>query len=225
MARNCTVADAHAGNLGKSRLQSRQQLTLQLRIELISGVLIFHISADVHIEQDRILDLVGILTEALDGDIHIQIDIGVDNAERNRVRGTVLIADDILGVEIIDPLIRPGVSAEADTLLERLKAVLDALPEAALENGRLCRGIPLECAGHGTDLNDLALLDDHHALAFVDNNDRAIRNHIVAAMILAASALALLALLDKNVIRHGRTIEVLLPLICQYAADCACRNL
>ena len=29
----------------------------------------------------------------------------------------------------------------------------------------------------------------------------------------------------KRVVRHGRTIEILLPLICQYAADRACRHL
>ena len=105
MVDNRAVADAHIGDLTERGLKSCQKLGAQLVLDAVSCIVAVDISADVLIEQDRIADSVSIFAEAADRDINIETDILVDYAERNRIGCSVLVADDVLGVKIVNPLI------------------------------------------------------------------------------------------------------------------------
>ena len=62
---------------------------------------------------------------AADGNIHIQPDIGVHDAEGHRIGRSVLIADDLFHIEIIDPLIPARIAAHGKPLSKLTEAVQD----------------------------------------------------------------------------------------------------
>ena len=66
MCRNRAVSDSLLGNLRKSRLKCCQKLRLQLGIDLVSCISSVNISADILIEQNRILNPICLFTEAGD---------------------------------------------------------------------------------------------------------------------------------------------------------------
>ena len=114
--------------------------------------------------------MIAVLAEAADGDVDIDPGALVDYAEGNGARGAVLIADELLGVEEVDPLILGGLSAEGESLGEILKGLDKARAEASGEYGGLGAGVVNELARLGADVDDLALVDDDHALT-VGNGD------------------------------------------------------
>ena len=70
-------------------------------------------------------------------------------------------------------------------------------------------------------IDDLALIDDHHALAVVHGNDGAVGNHIVKLHLGAAESLgnALLRLGNQNIGRKRLGIEIITPLIRENACE------
>ncbi len=107
----------------------------------------------------------------------------VDHAERDGVRRAELVVDQLLGVEIVDPLILSGVAAVSKALADRLEGLLDALAEVAREDRRLGRAVVCKFAGLGADLDDLALLDDDHALTVGDGDAGTVRYDVVALLL------------------------------------------
>ena len=181
MIDNRAVADAHIGDLAERGLQSGQKLCAQLVLDAILGVVTVDVAADVLVEQDRITESIGILTEAADGDIDVQADIVVHNTEGNRIGRSILVADDILGVKIVNSLIMRCHAAIGETSLELLEALCDALAEAAGEYAGLCGGIIRICARLRADVNNRALVNDDHTLAFIDNDCGTICDDVVTS--------------------------------------------
>ena len=204
MVDNRAVTDAHLGDLAECGLQSGQELSAQLVLDAVLGVVAVDVSADVLVEQDRIAESVGILTEAADRDVDVQADVLVHYAERNRIGCSVLVADDVLGIEIVDSLIVRRHAAVCKAGLELLKALQDALAEAAGENAGLCGGIICICACLCADINDRALVDDDHTLSFIDNDRGTVRDNVLTSASVEKTrfAVVLLSLSDKHVRVH-----------------------
>ena len=220
VSRQGAVANPHLGDLCKRRLERSQQLCFQLAVDAIPRILRCNIAAHVLIEQHRVGHSIGILAKAADTDVHIQTDIPIHNAEGNRIGRAVLVADEFFGVEIIDALILAGISSERETLLQLLPRRLDPIAQAAVENTRLGRAVPDKLAGFCAELNDRALLDNHHALTFIHGDDGAIRDDVVLALVVGAAARGTLYALDcKHILRHSLAIEILSPLISEHAAQ------
>ena len=168
--------------LSERRLEGGDELALQRRVELAAFIIAFDVSAYVLVEEHRVGDLIGIDAGASDRDIDIESDLGVHYAERNGICRAELVVEYFLHVEVIDSLILTGVAAVCKAFADHLEGFLYALAEIAGEDRWLCRVVPGELARLRAELDDLALLDDYHALSVSDSDTRAVRDDIVITL-------------------------------------------
>ena len=222
VTRQLGVTDAVLTDAGEGGLQSGQQLGFQLIVQLVAGVGFGHVAAHVGVEQDGVGDVIAVFTEAADA--HVNVDTGplIHHTEGHRRRRAVLVAHQLPGVEIVHPLILGGLAAEGEAVGHIVDDGADAALQLTGEQGRLGGHIVGELARLGADLDDAALIHDHHALAVGHGNDAAVGDDVVAAMLVAAAAGdALLALDSQHIFRQGFTIEIFLPLVGHDAAHAA----
>ena len=213
------VADAHVGDLRKRGLKRRQQLGLELAVNLVAGKGGLDVAADVRIEQHGVGDAVAVFAEAADGNVEIYARSGVYNAERHRRGRAVLVADKLLGVEVVNALILGGDAAEGEALAHRLEHLLDVRGETAAREDRRLGGDVVDIfARLGADVHDLALLDDHHALPVRHGDDGAVGYDVVQTVVGAAGN-ALAALDRQHVGGQRLAVEIFLPLIGKNAAS------
>ena len=183
VSRQSGIAYADLGDSGKSRLQRRKQLGTHLADQLFHGVIRRHIPADVRIEEQRICQPEAVFAKAADRDVHIQADILVHNPERNRRWRPILVSGDLFGIEIIDSLILRSFTAEGEALSDHLEDLGDALSEISRENGRLGGCVILVFPRLRTDIDDLALFNNQHALPVSDGNDRSAGDDVVNTVV------------------------------------------
>ena len=220
--RHLRITNALCRDFRKSRLQCCQKLGFELGIDAFSVIRVLHIGADVGVEADRIDDMVAVLAKAPDGDIHIQTDVFVHDAERNRACSAVFISHQLFCVEIIHALILWRLSAEGETFPDVAEAFFQAFAECAGKDARLGGIIKDKFARLCADLYDLALLHDHHKLSVCDRDDGAAADDIVGTLgVGAASADSFFTFHSDDVFRHCLTIKILLPLVSQIPADCS----
>ena len=60
------------------------------------------------VEENRVADAVAVFAEAANGDVDVDARALVDDAERNRRRRTVFVADELFGIEVVDALVLRG---------------------------------------------------------------------------------------------------------------------
>ena len=222
MSRNVAVTDAQIGNLCKSRLQCCQKLCFQHAVNIISGVVICNITADIGVEQKRIYDLVRIFSIAAKCDINIQSDIIINDTERNRIHRTIFIAEDFLCIDEVYTLILSRITTHGNTFADQGKGLFDVISETAIENTWLRRSIVYKFTGLCADFDDLTLIDDQHTLTVVDSNDRAVGNNIILTPCIAACtfiARALFPFCYQYICCHGVAVKILTPLISECRSD------
>ena len=223
MRGDLVVHDLLRGDLRQCRLQCAKKLALEHAVDLVTAVFAADIAADIRIEQERIDDLVGIdaVAAQVNGELVAQTLVN-DDAERDRRGSAVFVVEDLLGVEIVNALILAGITAVGKTLADELEGLLDAVTQLAREDARLGGGIVCKFTGLCTDLNDLTLLDNDHALSVGDRDAGAVGDDVVTALRVGGTAAdALLPLDHQNILVQCLTIEKFLPLVSQYAAQCA----
>ena len=222
VSRKGGITDAHFGDFGESGLQSGQKLALKLSVDHISGIRTRYVAADVGVKQDRVRYAVAVFAEAADIDVDIDSRSLIDYTERYRRRCAVLVADQLLGVEVIDPLILGGLASERDSLAKVRERRLQVLSQISVEDRRLGGRIVGEFAGFSAKLGDLALIHDDHALSVRDRDYGSVGNDIVCASgVGGTSAYTLLSLSDQNVCRQCFTVEIFTPLIGKHASGCS----
>ena len=158
MAGQAGIADALLGDLRKGGLERGQQLGLELVVQLVAGVGLGHVAADVGVEENGVADTVGILAEAADADVNVDASAGIHHAEGHGGRGAVLVAHDLLGVEVVNALILGSLAAEGEALADLPEDRADAFTQAAAEDGGLGGRVIDKLARLGAELGDLALL-------------------------------------------------------------------
>ena len=219
MAGHGGVADAHLGDFREGRLEGGEKLGLHLAVQILPGIVIAHVAGDVGVEKDGVGDAVAVFAEAAHGDVHIQADPGVYHPEGNGGGGAVFVAHQLLGVEVIHPLVLGRLAAEGETLADVLEHILDALTQASAEDGGLGGEIIDVLAGLGAQVHHLALLHDDHALAVGHGDDGAVGDDVVAALGVGGTAGDPLEALGHQHFGFQRfTIEVFFPLVGQNAA-------
>ena len=213
------IADAHFGDACKGRLQGCQQFTFQLAVQFLSAVCLCDVAAYIGIKQQRIDYLIAVFPEAADGDVDINGCPLIHHAEGNRRSCAIFVADQLFCIEIINPLILWSLAAKGESFAYILEDRHDVFSQIAGKDGGLCRHIICIFPGLCTDINDLALFCDQHALSFGYGDDGAVCDDVVAAFgVGRASACFLLAFYCDNIRRKGITVKILLPLVSQYAA-------
>ena len=214
MCHNLVRTQTEVGKLAERRLQSADELVLQLAVQFVAGIFLLHIAAHIRVEQKRVRNAVRIYAGAADGNVHVQTDLVIDHTERNGVRRAEFIVDEFLRIKIIYALIFAGIAAIRKTLANLRKGVFNARTERAGENRRLARSVIGEFTRLRAKLHHSALLHDHHALAVCHRNAGAARDDVVtAARIGGTPARALYTLCDKHLFRHRFAIEKFFPLI------------
>ena len=212
--------DLQLGDPGKGRLEGGDELRLQLTIDLLTCVFIADIAAYVGVEQQGIGDLVGINAAAADGNVDIQTDVAVDHTEGNGRGRAELVVDQLFRVEVVDALVLAGVTAVGKTLADGLEGLLDGGAQLACKDARLGGGIVGELTRLGTDLDDLSLLHDDHALTVSNGDAGAVGDDVVVALGIGGTGSDLLLALDhQHIFRQGFAVEEFLPLIGQSAAQ------
>ena len=141
------VADAHVGNFRERGLKGGQKLRFQLAVETVAGEFLRDVAADVRVEENRVADAVAVFAEAAKGNVDVDARTLVDDAEGNGRRRTVFVADELLGIEIVDALVLRGLTAEGEALTDILEGVDDARAELTGEDRGLGRGIIDEFTG------------------------------------------------------------------------------
>ena len=200
MRRDGGVANAHLGDARERWLQGGEQLASQLRGNLVARKLVLDVSAYVLVEQQRVGKLERELAVAPHGNVHVQTDVVVDHAEGHRRWSAIAVAHDLLGVEVVHALVKASVATKGEALAYVLERIDDARAETARKDGGGSLGVVGELARLGTEVHDLALLDDDHALAVVDYDDRAVRDDVVITLgVGAAGPHALLPLGAQDV--------------------------
>ena len=218
MAGQGGIADAHVRNLGKGRLEGGQKLRLHLPGNLVGFIVLADVAADIGVEQHRVCQPEAVLAEAPDPNIYIDTCPLIHHPEGNRAGGAVLVAGELLGVEIVDPLILGRLAAEGEALADVLEHALDGFAQIAGEKAGLGGHIVGVLARLGAHIHHLALLHDEHTLAVGHRNDGAVGDDVVIALGVAGAACGFFLSLDcQDVRRNGFAIEKFLPLVGQYA--------
>ena len=219
MARQLGVTDAVLADFGESGLEGGQQLGLELAVQPVAGVFLADVAAHVGVEQHGVADVVAVFAEAADA--HVNVDAGplIHHPEGHRGRRAVLVADQLLGVEVVDALVLGRLAAEGEAVGHVVEYVLDALAQLAGKNGRLRGHIVCILTGHRAHIHDLPLIHDQHTLAVRHRDDAAVADHVVVALGVAGALARLFPALDRqHVFRDRVAVKEFLPLIRQHAA-------
>ena len=225
MAGQSRVADAHLADAGEGGLQCGHHLGAHLAFQRVTGVLVFHISADIGVKQDGVDDAVAVLAEAADADVDVDAGTLVHNAERHGAGGAVLVAHQLLGVDVIDALVGGSLTAEAEPLTDLSKDFVDVLGQTLAQQRGLGAGVIGVLAGLGAEVHHLALLHDEGALALGHRHDGAVGDDVLGAVAVGrAPGDFLLSLDSQHLCRESIAVKVFFPLVAHHAGCCAqCR--
>ena len=215
MAGQGRVADAHLADPGERRLKGSHQFGLQLAVQCVTGVGVFHIAADVGVEQDGVGDAVAVLAEAPYADVNVNAGALVHDPEGYRAGCAVLVADQLLGVDVVDALVGRRLTAKGEPLADLGENFVDVLCQTLSGKERgLGAGAVSVLAGFRAEVNDLALLDDEGALTLGNGDEGAVRDDVFRAAAVCGTAGSLLfAFNGEDVRRESVTREKFLPLV------------
>ena len=204
------------------RLQSVQQLTLQAGSNLGCVILGRDVAAHVGVEQQRVADAAGEAAVAPQIDRELVAPLLADHyAERDRRCGAVQDLAQLLGVDVVHPLILAGVAAVGKALGYGLESGCQTVAEVAGEHAGLGGGIEGILARFGAHLHHAALLHDEHALSVCHGDAAAVGDDVVLAVVGTAAGGALLALYHQHIFVQRIAVEKFLPLVCKSSAQCA----
>ena len=218
------VADAHRADPGKRRLQGGHQLGLQLAVQCVAGVGVFHIAADVGVKQDGVGDPVAVLAKAPHADVNVDAGARIHDPEGNGAGRAVFAAHQLLGVDVIHPLVGGGLPAEGEPLADLGKHFVDVggQPLAGKEGGLSAGAVGVR-ARFRAEIHHLALLDDEGALPLGNGDHRAVGDDVVPAMTVGRAARGALFTPDGEDLRRERVArKKFFPLIGHHAG--CCRN-
>ena len=210
------------GKGGKGRLQGVHQLALQAGSQLRGVILGGDVAAHVGVEQQRVADAIS--KAAVAADIHRELVaplLADHHAERDGRCGAVQDLAQLLGVDVVHPLILAGVAAVGKALGYGLEGSCQTIAEVAGEHAGLGGGIEGILARLGAHLHHAALLHDEHTLTIGHGNAAAVGDDIILAVVGAAAGSALLALDHQHILIHRIAVEKFLPLVCKSSAQCA----
>ena len=200
-------------------MEGSEQLRLQLSVDLIPAVFLFHVAADIGIKQNRVGEPVAVFTETADRDVNIDASPLIHHPEGNGTGSTIFVANDLFGVEIIDPLILSCFAAKSKPLSDLGKGIFNAFTQVACEKGGSDRGVIDKFARNGADIHHLAVLHNTHALAVGHRHHRAVGDDVGAALGVGATAgRPFLSLAHQYIHRNRFAIKIFLPLVGHYAA-------
>ena len=222
MGRDLVILHLVGRKGSQRRLQSVHQFALQAGSQLRGIVLGGDVAAHVGVEQQRVADAVS--KAAVAADIHRELVaplLADHHPERDGRGGAVQDLAQLLGVDVVHPLILAGVAAVGKALGYGLESGCQTVAEVAGEHAGLGGGIEGILARLGAHFHHLALLHDEHTLTIGHGNAAAVGDDIILAVVGAAAGSALLALDHQHILIQRIAVEKFLPLVCKSSAQCA----
>ena len=207
---------------GKGRLQGVHQLALQPGCDLGCVILGGDVAAHVGVEQQRVADAAG--EAAVAPQVHRELVaplLADHHPEGDGGGGAVQDLAQLLGVDVVHPLILAGVAAVGKALGHGLEGSCQTVAEVAGEHAGLSGCVKGEFARFGAHLHHTALLHDEHALSVCHGDAAAVGDDVVLAVVGAAAGGALLALDHQHILVQRIAVEKFLPLVCKSSAQCA----
>ena len=222
MGRDLVILHLVGRKGSQRRLQSVHQLTLQAGSQLRGIVLGGDVATHVGVEQQRVADAVSKAAVAADVHRKLVAPLLADHyAEGDGRCGAVQDLAQLLGVDVVHPLILAGVAAVGKALGYGLESGCQTVAEVAGEHAGLGGGIEGILARFGAHFHHLALLHDEHTLTIGHSNAAAVGDDIILTVVGAAAGSALLALDHQHILIQRIAIEKFLPLVCKSSAQCA----
>ena len=209
MRGDLAVSDAVASHCRKRRLQRGEKLCLELAVDLVSCEVACDISDNSCIEKDRIHYSVAVLSETCEGNIEVDAGIVILYPERYGIGRSVLVAHDLLRIYEVYSLILSRHSSELESLAYIGKSLFEAGPEVPVKQRRLRLAVEYIFSGLSAEIQNLALLDDDHALSVCDSDYGPVADDVVRSVIRSASASC--RSLEKHFVRNGFTVEIVSP--------------
>ena len=207
---------------GKGRLQSVHQLALQPGCDLRCVILGRDVAAHVGVEQQRVADAAGEAAVAPQIDRELVAPLLADHHPEGDGGGSaVQNLAQLLGVDVVHPLVLAGVAAVGKALGYGLEGGCQTVAEVAGEHAGLSGCVKGELARFGAHLHHAALLHDEHALSVCHGDAAAVGDDVVLAVVGAAAGGALLALDHQHILVQRIAVEKFLPLVCKSSAQCA----
>ena len=123
--------------------------------------------------------MVTVLAEALDVKIGVDARALIYHAEGNRGRRAVLVPDDFFRIEIVDALVLARIAAERKATSHLLEGRNDTLPEVTGEDRRFGGFVVSILSRLGANLNNLARLNNDHALSVIDCDTGTVGNDVI----------------------------------------------
>ena len=206
---------------GQSRLQGVHQLALQPGCDLRCVILGGDVAAHIGVEQQRVADAAG--EAAVAPQVHRELVaplLADHHPEGDGGGGAVQDLAQLLGVDVVHPLVLAGVAAVGKALGHGLEGSGQAVAEISGEHAGLGGGIIGELARFGAHLHHTALLHDQHTLSVCHGDAASVCDDIVLAIVGAAAGSALLALDHQHILVQSVAIEKFLPLVCKSSAQC-----
>ena len=207
---------------GQGRLQGVHQLALQPGCDLGCVILGGDVAAHVGVEQQRVADAVS--KAAVAADIHRELVaplLADHHPEGDGGGGAVQDLAQLLGVDVVYPLILAGVAAVGKALGHGLEGSSQTIAEVAGEHAGLGGRIEGKLARLGAHLHHTALLHNEHTLTIGHSNAAAVGDDVILAVVGAAAGGALLTLDHQHILIQRITIEKFFPLVCKSSAQCA----
>ena len=207
---------------GKGRLQGVHQFTLQPGCDLGCVILGRDVATHVGVEQQRVADAAGEAAVAAQIDRELVAPLLADHhPEGDGGGGAVQDLAQLLGVDVVHPLVLAGVAAIGKALGYGLEGCCQTIAEVAGEHAGLGGCVKGEFARFGAHLHHAALLHNEHALSVCHGDAAAVGNDVVLAVVGAAAGGALLALDHQHIFVQRIAVEKFLPLVCKGSAQCA----
>ena len=207
---------------GKGRLQGVHQLALQSGCDLGCVILGGDVAAHVGVEQQRVADAAGEAAVAPQIDRELVAPLLADHHPEGDGGGSaVQDLAQLLGVDVVHPLVLAGVAAVGKALGYGLEGGCQTVAEVAGEHAGLGGCVKGELARFGAHLHHAALLHDEHTLSVCHGDAAAVGDDVVLAVVGAAAGGALLALDHQHILVQRIAVEKFLPLVCKGSAQCA----
>ena len=127
------ILDALCTDLSECGLESTYELTLHDGRKILFTIVAGYVAGYMLIEKKGIYDLEGVLAVSLDVNGKLHVEIGINDLERNGLRGSPLVLKDLLGVYEVNSLILAGVTAHRDPAAYGLESIEKVLTEFTVE--------------------------------------------------------------------------------------------
>ena len=222
MSRQSAVTHALFAHNTKGNVESSQELAFQLAINFAAQIFVFHVTAHIGVEENRVSNFIAVFTKAANRNVHVQTNALVHYTELDGASGAILITNDFLGIEVVHTLVLARVAAIGKAFTDLCENILDALHIQAISKKRwLGRSVIHKFTGLGANFYNLAVFYNNHTLTIINGNGGAIANDVVFRAGIGTATPAgdaLHALGHQYIGLQAFAVDKLLPLVAQNAA-------